>query len=275
MNSFDLGGTGTPLHFLHANGYPPECYQPLFDFFKADYRVFGMYLRPLWNGTSPEEIKDWLPFSNDLRFFLSSQPTPVIGVGHSIGAVVTLRTALRDLKKFRALVLLDPALFIPRTMIVWNIVRMLGLADRFHPLIEGAKKRRRLFADLEILFKSYRTKNIFRYLSDDSLRAYIAGITHQTANGYELIFSPEWEVHIYRTSLLDFDIWRDLPKLEIPTLIIRGVETDTFLEDAVKLIKQKQPKVRIEAVPQSTHLLPLEHPKEVFELMQAFLKEVS
>lgn len=25
--SFDFGGTSLPLHFLHANGYPPECYR--------------------------------------------------------------------------------------------------------------------------------------------------------------------------------------------------------------------------------------------------------
>ena len=72
----------------------------------------------------------------------------------------------------------------------------------------------------------------------------------------------------------DFDIWRDLPKLNVPTLIIRGAETDTFLEDAAKLVKRKQPKVRIEALSQSTHILPLERPKEVFEIMQSFLKNV-
>jgi pimeloyl-ACP methyl ester carboxylesterase len=47
-----------------------------------------------------------------------------------------------------------------------------------------------------------------------------------------------------------------------------------LLEGATKLIKQKQPKVKIEALPKSTHLLPLERPKEVFEIMQSFLKEV-
>ena len=111
-------------------------------------------------------------------------------------------------------------------------------------------------------------------MSDESLQAYIEGITRPKSDGgYELVYSPEWEVQIYRTNMHDFDIWRDLPKLEVPTLIIRGAETDTFLEDAARLVKQKQPKVRIEALSQSTHILPLERPKEVFEMMQSFLKE--
>jgi pimeloyl-ACP methyl ester carboxylesterase len=274
MKSFDFGGIGAPLHFLHANGYPPDCYKPLLELFKTKYHVFGMLLRPLWGETKLEDINDWTPFSDDLRLFLSSQPDPVIGVGHSIGAIVTLRAALHDPSKFRALVLIDPVLFVPRFMAMWHIVRMLGLGDRFHPLIAGAKKRRRTFDNLETIFKGYRNRNIFRYMSDDNLQAYIAGITQQTANGYELVYSPEWEAQIYRTGLHDFDIWRDLSKFEVPTLIIRGAETDTFLEDAAKLVKQKQPKVRVEALSQSTHLLPLERPKEVFEIMQSFLKEV-
>lgn len=275
MKSFDYGGTGTPLHFLHANGYPPDCYKPLFELLKTEYHVFGMPLRPLWDEAKIDDIKDWQPFSDDLRFFLSSQPAPVIGVGHSIGAIVTLRAALRDPGKFKALVLIDPVLFVPSFLFSWRIVRALGLGDKFHPLILGAQKRRRTFDDLETVFRGYRNRNIFRYMSDENLRIYIAGITRKTSDGYELIYSPEWEAHIYRTGLRDFDLWRDLPKLEVPTLFIRGAETDTFLAAAAKLVKQRQPKVRVEALPQSTHLLPLERPQAVFEIMQSFLKSLE
>ena len=109
-------------------------------------------------------------------------------------------------------------------------------------------------------------------MSDENLRIYISGITRPTDNGFELIYTPEWESHIYLTGLRDFDLWRELPKLEVPTLIIRGAETDTFLKDAARLIKQKQPKVKIETLEKSTHILPLEHPQEVFNIMQSFLK---
>lgn len=287
MKHFDLNGNGLPLHFIHANGYPPECYKPLFELLKTEYRVFGMYLRPLWEDAKPEELDSWHPLTDDLLQFLASSdsktgrgnpaPTPVIGVGHSIGGMVTLRAALRDPGKFRALVLIEPVIFIPRTLIAWDIIaRRMGLVDRVHPMIAGAKKRRRTFDNLDIVFRGYRSRKIFRYMNDESLRVYIEGITKPSVNGgYELVYSPEWELQIYRTSMLDFDIWRDLPKLEVPTLILRGAETDTLYEDATRLIKRKQPKVQIETVNQSTHLLPLERPKEVFEIMQSFLKEVE
>ena len=276
MKHLDFGGNGQPLQFVHANGYPPDCYKPLLELMQTEYHVFGMLLRPLWDNAKPEDIQDWTPFSDDLRLFLSSQPDPVIGVGHSIGATVTLRAALRDPGEFKALVLIDPVLFVPRFMINWHIVRVLGLGERLHPLIAGAKKRRRTFDDLETVFRGYRNRNIFRYMTDENLRIYIEGMTKPGTNGrYELIFSPEWEAQIYRTGMHDFDIWRELPRLEVPTLFIRGAETDTFLEGAARLVKWKQPKVKIETLPKSTHLLPLERPHEVFEIMQSFLKSLE
>jgi pimeloyl-ACP methyl ester carboxylesterase len=234
-----------------------------------------MLLRPLWEGSKPQDIHNWHVFSEDLLLFLSDYTSdPVIGVGHSIGATVTLRAALREPSKFRALVLIEPVLFPQGRMLSWNFVRAIGLGNRLHPKIRGALKRRRIFDDLDLVFRGYRNRDVFRYMSDENLRIYIEGITKPSANGgYELVFSPEWEARIYYTGLRDFDIWRDLPKLEVPTLFIRGAETDTFWEEAANLIKRKQPKARIETIEKSTHLLPLEHPKEVFEIMQSFLRE--
>jgi len=296
--SFAISGVGNPLHFLHANGYPPECYKPFLGLLQNQYHVFGMLLRPLWPGSNPNDIQDWQPFSDDLLHFLASsslgfdtsekstrstqpaplsanhQPVPVIGVGHSIGAIVTLRAALRDPGKFRALVLIDPVLFVPRFLMMWHVVRTLGLGDRFDPLIAGTKKRRRTFDDLETVFRGYRNRGIFRYMSDENLRIFIEGITQPKSDGtYELVYSPEWEAQIYRTGLHDFDIWRDLPKLEVPTLFIRGAETDTFLENAAKLVKRKQPKAWVATLDKSTHLLPLERPQEVFDRIQSFLEK--
>jgi len=273
---FDYNGEGMPLHFLHANGYPPDCYMPLFELLKTQYHLFGMKLRPLWDDAKIEDITDWNPFSDDLlRFLTTGGLDPVIGVGHSIGGIVTLRAALRDPSKFRALILLDPVLFVPSFLVKWNLVRALGLGNKLHPKIKGALKRRRTFDDLEMVFNGYRTREVFKYLSDESLRAYIAGITKPKEDGkFELAYSPEWESHIYLTGLRDFDLWRELPKLQVPTLILRGAETDTFLEKAADLVKEKNPRILIKTLEQSTHLLPLEDPQKVYYFIRAFLTDV-
>lgn len=274
---FDLGGDGAPLHFLHANGYPPECYQPLFAHLQNRYRVFGMKLRPLWEDQNKDDFQDWHPYSDDLLRFLSDRGAdPVIGVGHSIGGIVTLRSALRDPDKFRALILLDPVFFVPPFLVGWNFIRAIGLGEKTHPLIPAARKRRREFDNLDVLFRSYRSKPIFRYLNDDSLKAYIAGITKPKADGgYELAYTPEWETHIYLTGLRDFDLWRGLPNLDVPTLIIRGAETDTFLPNAERLVKKKNPHIRVHTMQNATHILPLEYPQEVAELINDFVQKIK
>ena len=111
-------------------------------------------------------------------------------------------------------------------------------------------------------------------MSDENLRIFIEGITQPAGDGtYKLLYSPEWEAQIYRTGMHDFDIWRGLPNLNIPTLFIRGAETDTFLESAAAFVKRKQPKAQVVTLEKFTHILPLERPREVFDIMQSFLHE--
>ncbi|MBL8099416.1 MAG: alpha/beta hydrolase [Anaerolineales bacterium] len=273
MKYFQCNNNGAPLHFLHANGYPPEVYKNLFELLQNQYHLFGMKLRPLWDDAKIEDVKNWQIFSDDLHRFLTDFTTDsAIGVGHSIGATVTLRAALQNPNKFRALVLLDPVLFVPSFIFMWKIIYGLGLGKRLHPRVTSALKRRKTFDNLDTLFQGYRTREVFKYMNDESLKIYIEGITKQKPDGtYELVFSPEWESHIYLTGLQDFDIWNNLHKLEIPTLIIRGNESDTFLENAEKLIKKKSPEIRFEVLEKATHIFPLEYPQEVFEKINKFI----
>ena len=69
------------------------------------------------------------------------------------------------------------------------------------------------------------------------------------------------------------DLWWGLPSLKIPTLIIRGAETDTFLPQIVHRVKRTRPSTTIMTIEKSTHLVPLEKPVETFETIHDFLKE--
>lgn len=272
-----LGESGLPLYFLHANGYPPECYAPLLACFSAHYRVSAMKQRPLWPDSRPEKIVDWNPLTDDfLRFLDERQTGPVIAVGHSLGGIVALRAALRRPERFQALVLIDPVLFPPRMIFLIRLTRALGLLNRLHPLAEGALKRRRVFENLARLSESYHRKSVFRFFSNAGMDAYVAGLTRPRPDGkYELVYSPEWEARIYVTGIWhDMDLWGGLPGLKIPLLVIRGAETETFWASTGRLVQRKTPTARVVTVPQSTHLVPLERPGEVCHEIQSFLQEI-
>jgi len=273
----NFGGNGEELVFLHANGYPPECYRPLLSRLAVNYHVIAMVQRPLWPESKPEEIEDWRPLTDDFLDFLDAHHNgPITCVGHSMGGTALLRAALREPERFKAIALLDPVILPPFYIAYWNVVRKLSIGERHHPFLKAARQRRQQFDDLERLYQSYRRKPVFRYFDDEALHAYVNGIACQVDESvYQLCYSSEWEIHIYRTSLWrDMDIWRRIPKLEVPTLIVRGAETDTFWDRTGKLIQRKQPEVKVEVLEHSTHLLALERPKEVSNLTLAFFEEI-
>ena len=261
------------LVFLHANGYPPECYSPLFERLGASYRIHAMPMRPLRPGANPQDLHNWRPLADDLQNYLDEHQfaRPYL-VGHSFGAITSLRFALRQPGRVRALVLIDPVLFEPHIIWLWKLIRALGLAYKLHPLVRGALKRRRKFEDLEGTFKRFRRYSVFRYFSDEALWAYLRGITQPAAGGgYELRYTPEWESRIYVTGVShDLELWRGLKRLPLPTLVLRGDETDTFSVAAGRRVERTNPAIRVETIQKSTHLLALERPEEIAEKIETF-----
>lgn len=274
----DYGGDGQDLLFLHANGYPPDCYLPLLDRLSERFHTYGLILRPLWDGHQSEKIQDWQPLSDDLTQFLKRQGgTPAITAGHSLGAVVSLRSAIQEPALYRALILIDPVIFPSAIIHGWRMVKKIGLGYHLHPLIPAAQKRRRVFSSHDAVFKAYRQKKIFRYISDENLAIMISGMLKPLdGDGYELSYSPEWEVQIYYSGVSsDTDIWKELPNLKVPLLILRGSETDTFLPQTARHVKRIKPAARIETLEKSTHLVPLEKPDEVARIIINFLETVQ
>jgi pimeloyl-ACP methyl ester carboxylesterase len=271
----DYGGQGQTLLFLHANGYPPACYSPLLDDLRAHYHVLAMFLRPLWPNGHPVEIDSWHVFSDDLLRFLGEERLrSVIAVGHSVGAITALRAALAAPKGFAALILLEPVLLPRRVMLGWSIARLVGLGYALHPLIRGARRRRRSFDTLQQVFEGYRRRRVFRYFSDQALWALVRGMTKPDGQGgYVLAYSPESEARVYYTGTWnDWDLWNGISRLTIPTLILRGLESDTFRASTADDVRARNPRIAVSAVDRSTHLVPLERPEAVSELIQMFVQ---
>ena len=107
-------------------------------------------------------------------------------------------------------------------------------------------------------------------MDDRALRAYVDAVAAPRAEGgVELSFSPEWEARIYATG--PFNLWRLLVKLSVPLLVIRGADSDTFDLAAVRALQRRLPHVPIAAVPGAGHLVPLEKPAEVAQLILDFV----
>ena len=168
------------LIFIHANGFPPNSYSELLKNFKNDFRINNFLLRPLWNSKENHKIvKDWRIFHNDFIKSLNNIDD-IIGMGHSIGGNIILRSALTHPNKFSKIVLLDPTLFIPKIILGWRFFSKLGLQKKIHPWINSTLKRKMIYNNNDEIFKSYRRKKVFSKIKDENLRIYINSITKES-----------------------------------------------------------------------------------------------
>ncbi len=275
------------LHIAHANGYPPQCYRSLAEALADSCRVVGLRTRPMTAGiAAAAALANWHPMADDLVAALdvlaaAEQTGPIVGLGHSLGGVLTLYAAVARPDLFASVVLIDPVFLMPSDVE--------GAADEADEgddgpspraaLVRGAVGRRTTWDSVEDAFDHFRTKPVFARFDDAALRAYVHGSTMGTGRqrgamsgasdaSRTLSIPREWEAQIYRTP--PTDVWDVLPRLTVPTLAIRGALSDTLSPAAWQRWQALQPAATFVELPGVGHLLPFEAPGAVADAIRAF-----
>jgi pimeloyl-ACP methyl ester carboxylesterase len=221
--------------------------------------------------TDPRKIKNWDIFADDLERFFEHLNEPVIAMGHSRGGLASLLVAVRRPELVRALVLIDPTILPFSWMVPWFLAKKTGLA-KLVPIAYRAARRRRIWPDRETLLNAYRSKLPFRVWKDGFLEAYVAEGTKENDKGLiELSCDPIWESRVF--AACSHDVWRYIPRLQQPTLVLYGADSDTFLAPAVKRFKDKVPTATFGRFEETSHFVPMERPDETVDAILAFLKD--
>lgn len=267
----DFGGNGPLLHIAHANGFPPGTYRSLAATLTDRYHVIGLPARPLWPGSRPEEIADWHPLADDLIRQLDELGLKeVIGVGHSMGGVMTLWAAVNRPDLFGAVVLIDPVILPPHWLVLARVLRRLGIPPR-PSLVRRTLYRRRTWPDRQACYDYFGAKPFFANWPPESLWAYVeAGTRDRPDGGVELVYPPEWEARLFAS--VPTDVWRAVPKLRVPALVIRSEHSQTFFPQAQQRMERRLPHARFVVVPDAGHMVPLERPAEVGAAIRQFLE---
>ncbi len=270
----DWGGSGPLGYFAHATGFCAGVYTPLVERLLQQLRVMGMDDRGHGKTRAPadpKKIKTWDIFADDLERFFEHLGEPVIAMGHSLGGVASLLVAVRRPDLVRALVLIDPTILPFSWTGPWYLAKKTGLA-KFIPIAYRAARRRRIWPDRETLLTAYRSKLPFRIWKDGFLEAYVAEGTQETNSGMiELSCDPTWESRVF--AACSHDVWRYIPRLQQPTLVLYGAESDTFLAPAVKRFKAKVPFATFGRFEETSHFVPMERPDETADAILSFLKD--
>ncbi len=268
---FPSNPKGTLVNVAYANGFMPQTYARALQLLFSDYRVLSLHARPLWDNCPPESLQSWHQFGDDLLQRLDElTDQPVIGIGHSVGAIATMYAAVAHPERFSHLILLDPTL-LPRTYLwIVRLMRLLGREARL-PLVQQALRRGRAWLSVEDAYTYFRGKRLFSRWSDDQVRTYAESITTPDGRGgVKLVFSPEWEAQIYRT--VATDVWRYPNRIKPPLLVICGELTDTFVQPSAALFARLNPRAQIVTIKGAGHLVAQEQPDEVGRAIQNFLR---
>ncbi len=229
--------------------------------------MIGLKQRPLWPNSDPKVLTKWDQFADDLILFLDQQNLKqIIGVGHSLGAVVTLIAARKRPDLFRRLILLEPVLFPEYFQWLFKVIPI-SLRQRIIPVSRIASNRTDQWPDRKVLFNSYREKRIFRDLSDAAINYWIDHGTVKNKEGtLQLAFPKDWESRIYATIPYVID---DIFNLKIPIHILRGETTNVIPKKVWKKIQKRLPAENLWGLNNASHLAPLEFPIQVSNWIKA------
>ncbi len=272
----DWGGDGPLLHIAHATGFCAGVYGPLAERLTDSFHVVAMDDRGHGLTTAPADprrLRDWDVFARDLERFFESLGGPVTAMGHSRGGVASLMTAVRRPDLVRALVLVDPTILPYSWMWWWYLAKKTGLA-KYVPIANRAGKRKARWPDRATMLSAYRGRGAFRTWGDDYLESYVQCGTVDTAEGgVKLCCDPAWESRCF--AVCPHDVWRYVPKVKQPTLLLYGRDSDTFLPAAAERFRRVSPKARVKGYEGASHFVPMERQEATAAELEAFAGELG
>jgi len=274
LHYLDWGGDGFPAHFLHGNGFCAGTYTPFLKHLLADLHIIASDVRG--HGASTHSgagrIRHWRIFAEDVQTIIHRRLTPpVIGMGHSLGAVATYIAAARHPQLFAALVLIDPVIF-PKRML-WKIAlaKRLGLRRWFPPARIARQRRSRFESKQSALERFAAGHGIFETWSKEFVEAYIeCGLLEKDPHTAVLRCDPELEAQIFES--VPVDVWSYAPKIRCPVLVLRGEHSDTLSLEATRRLERINARVQTTTVPGTGHFLTMEKPQACAQEILDYLR---
>ena len=277
LHYLDWGGPGLPTHFLHGNGFCAGTYTPFLKYLLDVLHIIASDVRGHGASTHPsgERIRHWRVFAEDLQAIINrTLHPPVIGMGHSLGAVATYISAAIYPHSFSALVLIDPDIF-PRRFL-WGIAlsKMLGFQGRF-PLARSARQRRTRFTNKQSALRRFTAgRGIFKTWSKEFVEAYLeCGLLEKDAETALIRCDPELEAQIFES--VPINIWSYASKIRCPVLVLRGEHSDTFPMESVRRLEQINANVSTRTIPGTGHFLTMEKPETCARAIIEYLRKIE
>lgn len=256
------------IHFAHANGIPSKVYRNLFQQLQDEYQV--IYLPQIGTDERYPITNHWPHLVNQVidSVVQQSQGQKVIGMGHSLGAVLTLMAALQRPELFSQVIMLDPPLILGHQSFAFHLAKIFSpqMIDKITPAGLSAKRREHWDSRKQAA-ETLGDKPFYQHFDPESFQAYIEeGLQEDHLRGGVTLTIPrEAEVAIFRTTPSWW--WWSKPKPKIQVDLIVGRES-VFYKKGISALVQKKMSIPLQVV-EGGHMFPLEHPENTAKIIKA------
>ena len=273
LHYLDWKGSGKQAHFLHGNGFCAGTYSPFIRYLVDELHIIASDVRGHGGSDQPNirRIRHWSIFADDLKTLVEqTMSPPIIGMGHSLGAVTTYIAAAKYPRLFSCIILLDPSILSRRKLWLIAAMKLVGLAGNM-PLARSARQRRKTFQSKKEALKRFASgRGIFKTWSTEFVASYLeCGLLEKDAATAILKCDPELEAQIFES--IPLDVWKYAGKIVCPVLAIRGEHSDVLTADSAERLKQVVADYELITIPDSGHFVPMENPQECSRVIKEFI----
>jgi len=256
------------VYFAHANGFPGACYQQMFNYLMDDFNV--EYVDSLGHQAEYPITQNWEHLVWELIYHIEKHhAVPIIGVGHSLGGILTYLAGVHKPELFKAIVMLDTPILGPWKSYFVSLLKKMNLIDNITPG-KRTKQRRQHWPSAAHAFDYFKSKTLFQNFTDSCLRDYVTYGMEQIPEGLQLRFRREVEYQIYRT--LPHNLPKYSDKLLIPAGVLYGANSNVIKAADVRYLNQRL-QLPCQVV-SGGHLFPFEYPEESAKMLKKMIEQL-
>jgi pimeloyl-ACP methyl ester carboxylesterase len=270
----DWGGDGPIALLHHPNGFGAASWWLVAEQLRARYRVIAVDARGHGDSDTrpvPEGFR-WEYLVSDLSQVAHSllvetgETAIALGVGSSLGGIVTASAEEQNPGLFRRIAMLDPPIH-PNAALVQKLGLQMPTAEGPN-IADQARKRSALWPSRDTARQAWRNKPMFSTWQPRAFEIYLQeGFRDLDDGSVELKCHPHVEATIFETAG-SLDTFEFAPRVSAPVLLVRagrGFFPPVIFEHLARLL----PNCTYQVV-DAGHLLPMEAPALVIELLNTF-----
>lgn len=252
-----------PIHFAHSNGFPASTYSHFFKYLAPHPISFVECL-----GHGEFRVKtNWRPLGDEIITAIETQADePVIGLGHSLGAVSIFFAAQKRPDLFKKIIMMDPPITKPLKRLLFVVARSTGLISLIPSPALKAKKRKRNFRSKEEAYTYWRKKKLFQPFKEECFKDYVEHGLKPEGDRFTLTFSADLEYKFFCTAPGRLGKTR----IEIPSFFIYSSSHQVLQPADIEANKRVFDNTTF--IPaDGGHMFPLEKPEDTATIIKSII----